>query len=95
MEVKEAARMAKEYIADLFADEEIADIGLEEIEFDHESNLWVVTVGFSLPRKWRNDLAMNRMDRGPARAYRLIRINNHNGLPESVADRPLFNPFVT
>ena len=95
MEAKEAARMAKEYIVGIFADEEIADVGLEEIQFDHASNVWVVTVGFSLPKQWRDDPAMNRMDRGPARVYRLIRINDDSGGAESVAERRLFNPFLT
>ena len=32
MDVKEAAKLAKEYVADLFAEEDIGNVGLEEIE---------------------------------------------------------------
>ena len=39
--------MAKEYVADLYAGEEITDIGLEEVELSDRLNGWVVTIGFS------------------------------------------------
>ena len=34
MDVKEAAQVAKTYVRDLFMDEGISDVGLEEIECD-------------------------------------------------------------
>ena len=44
MDVKEAVLTAKRYVADVFADEGIADIGLEEVEFDEASDVWMVTI---------------------------------------------------
>ena len=49
MDVKEAAKLAKEYVADLFAEEEIGNVGLEEIELAADRRYWEVTVGFSRP----------------------------------------------
>ena len=49
MNVKEAAKLAKEYVADLFADEGIANVGLEEIQLGSDGHFWKVTVGFSRP----------------------------------------------
>jgi hypothetical protein len=49
MDVKEAARIAKEHVADLFKEEGAKNIGLEEIEFDEAQSNWRVTVGFSRP----------------------------------------------
>jgi hypothetical protein len=49
MNIKDAAQRAKQHIAELFTDEEIQNIGLEEIEFDGSSGVWRVTVGFSRP----------------------------------------------
>ena len=49
MDVKEAAKLAKEYVADLFAEEGIGNVGLEEIELGADCGSWVVTVGFSRP----------------------------------------------
>ena len=34
MNVKEAVRAANKYITELFADEEVQDLGLEEVVFD-------------------------------------------------------------
>ena len=57
MDVKAAVRTAKEYVADLLADEGIINLGLEEVVFDEGDGTWNVTVGFSRP--W--ELARNPM----------------------------------
>ena len=44
MEVKQAVQEAKEYLLDLFEGEEIVYVGLEEVEFDHGSDEWKVTL---------------------------------------------------
>ena len=49
MDVKEAARMAKDYLANVFSEEEITHIGLQEVDFDEVSKTWKVTVGFFRP----------------------------------------------
>ena len=49
MDVKEAAKLAKEYVADLFAEEGIDNVGLEEIELGDDRQFWEVMVGFSRP----------------------------------------------
>ena len=54
MDVKEAVQTAKNYIAELFTDETIADVGLEEVEFNDASNNWEVTIGFSRP--WQTNI---------------------------------------
>ena len=33
MDVKEAAQTARKYVTDVFADDEISNVGLEEVEF--------------------------------------------------------------
>ena len=53
MDVKEAVQTAKKYVAELFTDETIADVGLEEVEFNNTSNSWEVTIGFSRPWQTR------------------------------------------
>lgn len=50
MNVTEAVKSAKAYVLELFADENLKNLGLEEVVFDDESNCWQVTVGFS--RLW-------------------------------------------
>lgn len=49
MDVRDAVRKAKEYVADTFADESIEHLGLEEVVFDEAGQTWKVTVGFFRP----------------------------------------------
>ena len=49
MEVKEAIAAAKAYVKDVFADESISNLGLEEVEFEPKSHKWKITVAFSRP----------------------------------------------
>ena len=46
-------RAAKEYILNLFRDEKIARVGLEELEYRAEDGTWEVTIGFD--RHWQSD----------------------------------------
>ncbi|HEV7672431.1 MAG TPA: hypothetical protein VGS22_28260 [Thermoanaerobaculia bacterium] len=93
MKVKEAANLAKQHIADLFAEEGAQNIGLEEIEFDPNTKTWGVTVGFLRP--W------NRVDEsgfpsitefieGNRRRFRdmkVVTINDSNGETLAVRNR--------
>jgi hypothetical protein len=49
MDTKEAIRRAKTYIEEVFADEQLSNLGLEEIEHDPASGAWRITVAFSRP----------------------------------------------
>ena len=52
LDMKEAIRRAKHEISEIFADEGISDLGLEEVRYDDDSGVWKVTLGFARP--WRN-----------------------------------------
>jgi hypothetical protein len=47
VDVKEAVAKAKDYTAGLFAQEQLFDLALEEVEYNEPSNEWLVTLGFS------------------------------------------------
>lgn len=49
----EAVQAAKDHILELFEDEKIARVGLEELEFRAEDAVWAVTIGFD--RLWQSD----------------------------------------
>ena len=90
MDVKEAVQTAKDYLTDLFADEEITDVGLEEVEFDEFDNIWKVTVGFSRPWNHQNGLSNTQEGYGrPNRSYKVVHINDYEGVATSVTDRIL------
>jgi hypothetical protein len=56
MDVKDAVQTAKRHIADLISDERPENIGLEEVEYDGQSGVWRVTIGFSRP--WNREVAV-------------------------------------
>lgn len=49
MDVKEVVESAKHYIMDIYQEEKITNVGLEEVDFDEKNNVWFVTIGFSRP----------------------------------------------
>ena len=88
MDVKEAVRTAKNYVSELFTDETITDVGLEEVVFDDTSNNWEITIGFSRP--WQKDsLAASLGNQPPGRSYKLVCINDNDGHVTSLTDRVL------
>jgi hypothetical protein len=87
MNVKEVVKLAKEHILDLFADEEISNLGLEEVHFYEEKGEWMVTLGFSRP--WdepRNTLASLAQSTVPQRSYKIVYIDD-KGQVKSVRNR--------
>ena len=80
MGAKEAVRAAKEHIADLFQDEGVMDVGLEELDYrDGDPGVWEITIGFR--RVWRgpdpigNPLAVLSGRTSP-RTYKIVRISD-------------------
>ena len=89
MYVKEAVERAKVHIQDLFGDEGVHNVGLEEVEFDDASKTWIVTIGFSRP--WdepANSLvSIARQMALPSRSYKVVRIDDRTGEVQSVRNR--------
>ncbi len=90
MEVKEAALLAKNYVSDLFADEHITEIALEEVDFDHDSNTWRITIGFLHPAHAKTLLADQTTSpwlRPLERSYKVVHINDETGKVTALKDR--------
>lgn len=89
MNVKEAVKLAKDHILDLFGDEQPSNLGLEEVEFDHAAQVWHVTIGFSRP--WDAPLnplaAIQEQLTAPRRSYKVVNIHNLTGEVLSVKNR--------
>ena len=85
MDVKQAARTAREYLSELYSEEQVTDIGLEEVVFDDVSKEWRITIGFSRPWNRRNAL------RGlsEARSYKVVCIDDWTRKVTSLKDRLL------
>ena len=86
MDVKEAVQEAKKHIAEIFADESIVDVGLEEVDFDESDEVWLITIGFT--RIWERPGGIIRALGGDTgRVFKVLRIENETGRVQSVKHR--------
>lgn len=89
MQAREAVAAAKKYLDEMFSEEKISNLGLEELEFDDTTRVWNITLGFSRP--W--DLPQNAllaMSRDPSqwrRNYKVVRIADLTGKLLSIKNR--------
>ena len=94
MNVKEAARTAKDYLTDIFADEQIPHVGLEEVEFDEMSKAWKITIGFFGPWERPKDVLETALVGLPVhgkRSFKVVRIQDGDGhfISITIASWPL------
>lgn len=87
MNVKEAVSAAKQYIQELFADETITNLGLEEVEFNESMKEWQVTIGFSRPWDRLGGLSGLATYPNQMRSYKVVRISNETKSIISVKNR--------
>jgi hypothetical protein len=73
MNVGEAARVAKQHLAALFAETPIKDLRLEEFLWDDHLGFWTLTLGYTPPE-------------GP-RAHKIVRVSEADKAILSVKDR--------
>lgn len=90
MNVKEIVKYAIAHINDLFGDENISNLGLEEVKFNSEIGEWEVTVGFSRPWDYPKG-ALASIASGPSakRTYKIVTVKEANGEVISVKNRPV------
>ncbi|MCB8838239.1 hypothetical protein [Aurantimonas sp. VKM B-3413] len=80
MQVKLAAKIAKDYVTDLLADENIANLGLEEVVYNEEEQAWNITLGFSRPwNSSRNAITTITGEPAIRRAYRVVKVRDADG----------------
>jgi hypothetical protein len=82
--------LLKSYIAEIFNDEGVFNIGLEEVEF--RDGVWEVTVGFS--RKWDrppsnpfNQITSQPDSRALSRTYKVVEVNDDDRTVLGVRNR--------
>jgi hypothetical protein len=88
MDVKEAVSVAKQHLSSLFSEEQITNLGLEEVEFDDQNDVWYVTLGFSRPWETpRNIFTAIGQEVQPPRTYKVVRIADKDHRVLSVKNR--------
>ena len=83
LDVKAAVKLAKGYVADLFGEEGIAEIGLEEVDVQNEE--WLITIGFR--RLWNQSAATAIASMFSQRSYKVVHINDATKAVISVKNR--------
>ena len=78
--VKDAVRIAVQYVRDLLSDESLSDLRLEEVERSESGDHWLITVGFSRPEPQQsispitNSIAERLRGRVLNREYRIVKV---------------------
>ena len=93
MDVKAAVGTAKKWLGTVLNDEGIMNVGLEEVEFDENQGLWLITLGFSRPwNSVRNAFTALSGDPAAKRSYRVISVKDSNGEVVSMKRREVREP---
>lgn len=96
MDVKEAVGIAKEFFSNLYDDEHIRNVGLEEAKFDRGSNTWKITIGFFRGPDDGTEPSDFDYKYGEIilrRSYKTVHINDANGSVELLNDRFMVDAF--
>ena len=103
MNVKDAAKIAIAHIVELFKDEKLSNVGLEEASYNEDKKNWEVTVGFSRPWDYPNyhkldswgyrkpGLITGLQPSAPKRQYKIVHIDPKAGEVKSVTIREVNN----
>ena len=83
MNVKQAVGVARKYVEELFAEEQIMNVGLEEIDAEEEG-FWKITIGFSRP--WNANFS-NLLSGDKTRIYKVVLVRDSDGEILSVKNR--------
>lgn len=90
MERVEAVHAAKRYAKEIFGDEGISRIRLEEINYDADSDEWQITVGFSYQSSTSGLETTLRVDTVYGnRQYKVVRVRDRDGEFAGLTDRML------
>lgn len=89
MDVQSVVTLAKKHVGELFAEEGVINLGLEEVTYNEQEKVWNVTVGFSRPWDKPIDVsqtnplgAIARMQTARSthhRDYKIVRIKDYDG----------------
>ena len=89
MDVRDAVKSAKQHLLELFNSEPISYVGLEEVEFDDETQEWIITISFA--RLWETTPLPTALGGPPPkdRDFKVFRISDNDGRVKSIKDRIL------
>jgi hypothetical protein len=91
--VKTAVSNAMQFIRELYTDEQIKDVLLEEVEFSEPADQWLITIGFmrnKIKDKSSSSIAdLILPERETIRKYKIVHIDAQSGKPISMKIREI------
>lgn len=82
LNVKNAVKIALNYVKELYEDNNLQDLMLEEVDFSEAANQWLITVGFSLPENQEETqplIAPSKNRQTLSRRYKIVNVNAKTG----------------
>jgi len=97
LDVKQAARLALRYFADLYPGGLFTDVALEEVEMSEDERFWMITLGFNVPNPPPSVTALGKSIAdvfGPpppklVRKFKVFKVDTHSGKVVSMRIRKL------
>lgn len=90
MNVKDAVKIAIEYVADVFSSENPENLGLEEVVLNEATDEWEITIGFSRPWDYPRPGVMTSMQpQHPKRQYKVVTVEDETGEVKSIKIRDM------
>jgi hypothetical protein len=85
MDVKQAVGIAVKFVKEVYNENDILGLLLEEVMFNLEDDIWYVTLGFDRPERTSAIDALS--GRRPPRAYKIIAVSAKTGEIQSMKIR--------
>ena len=90
MDVKEAVQKASDYIHEVYTEEDVQHVALEEVVFDDKEAVWKVTIGFFRPWNQRTGIGAALTEAyWKSRSFKVVQIDDSTGHVQSMTHRDL------
>lgn len=84
LDVKQAVKVATEYIQSLFSPDQIPELRLEEVELSEDGKFWLVTLSFA-PKQ--NSPYLSLGEAAKTREYKIFQVSAESGQVQSMKIR--------
>ncbi len=82
IDVKQAVKSAREQATLFFEEEDIKNLMLEEVEYDDNSDIWLITLGYDSPNTVKRRSGPNiyqTIQEEVKRVYKIFNLNGETG----------------
>lgn len=85
IDARQAVKIAKTYFSDLFSDQALTNVQLEEVERTEDGKFWRITIGYDRPNEKDIRSVLGQLPR----YYKVVTIDAATGEAESVKIRAI------